>query len=111
MLLGLALVFFVSFIAIFASFLDKEEGPGNINPFVRLQAPDSEHWFGTDLMGRDVYSRSLHGSRLSLSVGVTVAIIVMAAGAFIGVPAGYFRFLDNIIMLCSMCSVADRRLA
>ena len=98
MLLGLALVFFVSFIAIFASQLDKEEGPGNINPFVRLQAPDSEHWFGTDLMGRDVYSRSLHGSRLSLSVGVTVAIIVMAAGAFIGVPAGYFRFLDNIIM-------------
>lgn len=98
MLFGLVLVLFVSFIAIFASYLDKEEGPGNINPFVRLQAPDNEHWFGTDLMGRDVYSRSLHGSRLSLAVGATVAVIVMAAGAFVGVPTGYFKLLDNIIM-------------
>ncbi|MCH8207022.1 MAG: ABC transporter permease [Chloroflexi bacterium] len=98
MVLGLFLVFFFAFIAIFASYLDKAEGPGNINPFVRLQAPDSEHWFGTDLMGRDVYSRTLHGSRLSLAVGGVVAFIVMAAGAFIGVPAGYFRMLDNIIM-------------
>jgi peptide/nickel transport system permease protein len=98
MLFGLVLVLLVSFTAIFASFLDKEEGPGHINPFVRLQAPDNEHWFGTDLMGRDVYSRTLHGSRLSLAVGATVAVIVMAAGAFIGVPTGYFKLLDNIIM-------------
>ena len=56
------------------------------------------HWFGTDLMGRDVYSRTLHGGRLSLAVAATVSILVMLTAALIGIPTGYFRRVDNIVM-------------
>lgn len=63
-----------------------------------LQAPSASHWFGTDNMGRDILSRIIYGSRISLQVSVTSVIIATASGVFLGVIAGYFgKAADGII--------------
>ena len=64
----------------------------------RLKAPSSENWFGTDQLGRDVYARTVYGSRKSLLVGAAVAAISLAGGTIFGLIAGYNRTLDKIIM-------------
>jgi peptide/nickel transport system permease protein len=64
----------------------------------RLLAPSAAHWFGTDDLGRDVWSRVVHGARLSLVVGAAVVALALVVGLGCGVVAGYFRALDNVIM-------------
>ncbi len=64
----------------------------------RVGTPSSEHWFGTDGLGRDVYSRTLHGSKVSIVVAISVAAIVTVVGMAIGVTVGYNRVADNIVM-------------
>jgi peptide/nickel transport system permease protein len=59
---------------------------------------DVRHWMGTDSLGRDVASRVFYGARVSLLVGISVAVIAIVIGTAIGVVAGYFRRLDGIIM-------------
>jgi peptide/nickel transport system permease protein len=59
---------------------------------------DVRHWMGTDTLGRDVASRVFYGVRVSLFVGVAVAVIAIVIGVAIGVVAGYFRRLDGVIM-------------
>ena len=56
------------------------------------------HWMGTDSLGRDVYSRVIYGARVSLIVGIAVAALSVAVGLVIGLVAGYFRWLDAIVM-------------
>lgn len=72
--------------------------PGHINPMARLKGPTSQHWFGTDPLGRDIYSRVLYGARTSLTIGVLAATASLFLGLAIGVVAGYFRMADMIIM-------------
>ena len=72
--------------------------PLNINPIQRLRAPAAASWFGTDMLGRDVYSRTLYGSRISLAVGLTVAALSTGLGLLIGVVAGASRTLDTVVM-------------
>lgn len=73
-------------------------GPKEVEPINRLQPPNSEHWFGTDTLGRDVFTRTIYGTRISLLVGFSVAVIAMVFGTMIGIIVGYFRKIDAILM-------------
>jgi peptide/nickel transport system permease protein len=65
----------------------------------RLQAPNSNHWFGTDQLGRDVMSRVLYGARISLRIGLVVTAISMTIGALVGLIAGLIGGIwDDILM-------------
>ena len=59
---------------------------------------NADYWFGTDMLGRDVYSRVIYGTRVSLLVGFAVAFCASVAGTFFGMIAGFFRRLDTIVM-------------
>ena len=84
-------------IAIFAPWLGTVD-PQAVAPVKRLKPPSSEVWFGTDMMGRDVYSRVLYGARVSLVVGIAVALASIAVGLAIGLVTGYVRWLDAVVM-------------
>jgi peptide/nickel transport system permease protein len=73
--------------------------PLTTNPSDALLPPSSEHWFGTDKFGRDVFARAVHSARLDLSVGVAIAVAAMAIGSVIGVIAGYWGgWVDEVMM-------------
>jgi peptide/nickel transport system permease protein len=72
--------------------------PLGFDPLQRLKRPSAEHWFGTDQFGRDVYSRVVYGTRISLIVGASVAVIATAIGLVIGVLCGYYRRVDDTVM-------------
>lgn len=63
-----------------------------------LSPPSAEHFFGTDDLGRDVFSRVMHGTRLSLAVGALVLVFTALLGTTLGLLSGYFRRLDGLIM-------------
>jgi peptide/nickel transport system permease protein len=98
-------------IAILAPFLGTVD-PTRIDPAARNKKPDTEityrldngqtakrvAYFGTDSLGRDVYSRVIYGTRVSLAVGVAVSLFAIAIGTMIGLLSGYVRWLDGIIM-------------
>ncbi len=66
----------------------------------RTRAPNAEFWFGSDALGRDIYSRVLYGARVSLVVGFSVALLASIAGLFIGLVSGFVRWADGLIMRC-----------
>jgi peptide/nickel transport system permease protein len=72
--------------------------PMEINPIDRLQSPSLEHWFGTDHLGRDIYTRTIYGSRISLLVGLCVSTISTMMGLAIGLISGYHRRIDVVVM-------------
>lgn len=72
--------------------------PFEMNVVDRLQPPNEEYWFGTDAYGRDLWSRTIHGGRVSLLIGLSVAAASTIIGLLIGVVAGYFRTADAILM-------------
>ncbi|WP_274308107.1 ABC transporter permease [Solibacillus daqui] len=96
-LVGSAIVLFFVLIAIFGP-LFAPQGINDQNLSLRLQPPSAEFWFGTDDLGRDVFSRILHGARISLTVGLAAVLISAVAGSFLGIIAGYYgRWVDTII--------------
>jgi peptide/nickel transport system permease protein len=65
----------------------------------KLEPPSAEHWLGTDNLGRDVFSRMLSGSYISLSVGFVAVVVSLAIGVIVGAISGYFGgWVDNVIM-------------
>ena len=94
---GAALLAILVFVAVFAPFLGTID-PTTLSAFDRTRNPDAEFWFGTDMLGRDVYSRVIYGTRVSLIVGFSVAIASTIIGVLIGVFAGFVRWLDAIVM-------------
>ncbi len=80
-----------------AVFPPVKYSPNDIDLLSTIQPPSSEHWLGTDDIGRDIASRMVHGSRVSLSVGFVAVAIYVAIGMFIGALAGYYGGVVDII--------------
>jgi peptide/nickel transport system permease protein len=95
--LGGALIGIMVVIAIFAPYLDTVD-PTRLAPARRIRDPSAMNWFGTDMLGRDVYSRVMYGTRVSLIVGFSVALLASAIGMLIGVVSGFFRWVDAVVM-------------
>jgi peptide/nickel transport system permease protein len=95
--IGGALLLCLVLIAIFAPYLGTVD-PTALAPAKRTRAPSADFWFGSDLLGRDVYSRVLYGSRVSLTVGLSVAVLASLAGLAIGIVSGFVRWADGILM-------------
>ena len=110
-LMGGAILAVILLIGLSAPLLGTRD-PSQIDPVSRNKRPgavrvltgadgrqiSTTYWLGTDSLGRDIYSRVLYGARVSLLVGVSVAILSVAAGLVIGLLAGYLRWLDGFVM-------------
>ena len=94
--IGALLLLVMLIIALLASHLTPD--PMKLNPIKRLRVPGEGMLFGTDMYGRDVFARTLHGSRISLLVGLSAAAVSTFFGLTIGLMAGYNRLFDTIVM-------------
>lgn len=95
--IGLTILLLMLAVAVFAPWIAIED-PARINPRLRLRPPSATAWFGTDHLGRDVFSRVVHGARVSLFVGFTVALSSTLLGLAIGLLSGFLRRLDAVVM-------------
>ncbi len=101
MVVGTSIIIFLLLVAAVAPLLATHDPFEQILPN-RLQPPSVQHYFGTDSLGRDIYSRVVYGSRVTLSIAFLVAAISTPLGLVIGVLAGYFGgALDEILMRLS----------
>ncbi len=87
----------VILMAILADLL-ATHSPTDLSPIDRLVTPNGEHLFGTDNFGRDLFSRTIHGSRTSLLVGFGVSMVAVIGGTFFGLIAGYYRRVEGPLM-------------
>ena len=94
---GSALLALMVAMAVFAPYLGTVD-PQALSPIRRLRPPSAQYWFGTDMLGRDVYSRVVFGARISLIVGLSVAFFSTVLGLAIGLVAGFSRPVDAILM-------------
>ena len=90
-MVGLGILLFILLIAIIAPYIVPfpEDASGAVNAVNRLKEPSAEHLFGTDKVGRDIFSRVLMGTGLALQVGVIVIVLAASIGVTIGAVAGY----------------------
>ncbi|WP_457852412.1 ABC transporter permease [Sabulicella rubraurantiaca] len=95
--IGGVLLILMLCVAIFAPYLWTRD-PTALAPALRTREPSAQFWFGSDMLGRDVYSRVLYGARVSLMVGFSVAILASVIGLFIGLTSGFNRIADSIVM-------------
>ena len=84
-------------IAVLAPWLGTVD-PQAVSPLRRLKPPSAEFWFGSDMLGRDVYSRVVYGARVSLVVGLAVALLSILIGLALGLVTGFIRWVDAILM-------------
>ncbi|MEC5189326.1 peptide/nickel transport system permease protein [Geobacillus thermodenitrificans] len=94
---GTVIVILLCLFSIVGPFMTKY-GPLDIDPMNRLQPPSADHWFGTDNFGRDLFSRVVHGGRVSLVVGFSAALLTAIIGMIIGLYSSYYRILDHVLM-------------
>lgn len=99
-MLGLIVLFLIIICAIFADFI-APYGIDDQNLRERFLAPSIQHFFGTDNLGRDIFSRIIYGSRVSVLIGVISAVLSAIMGALLGSLAGYYgNYVDNFVMRC-----------
>ena len=84
-------------VAIFAPAIARFD-PNFVNPADRLSEPSADYWFGTDDLGRDIFSRVVYGTRVSLLVGLSVMVGATAIGTLLGLVAGYYPRVDTPLM-------------
>ena len=96
--IGLIIIVIEIILAILAPLIIPYD-PNAIDILGKLTGPSAQHWFGTDELGRDIFSRILYGSRYSLSIGIIGTLITTIIGTFIGAIVGYYGgTFDNIFM-------------
>jgi peptide/nickel transport system permease protein len=95
--LGVVLVVLNVLVAIGAPALARWD-PQVLDVKARLTPPNAAHWFGTDDVGRDAWSRVIYGARLSMLVGASVVLFSFVGGLFFGLLGGYYRALDDVLM-------------
>jgi len=111
-LAGAAILAVVALAALLAPWIAPYD-PMALKVLDRLQSPRAAHWFGTDELGRDVFSRVIFGARYSLLIGALVVVVSMVCGVLLGLAAGFFRRLDGPVMrlVDAMMSFPDILLA
>lgn len=93
---GAVILGFMALVAIFAPWIAGD--PLLMQPALRLRPPSEQYWLGTDGLGRDVFARVVYGARVSLIVGLSVAVFSVGVGLIIGLIAGFFRAADAVLM-------------
>lgn len=94
--IGLVVLTVMGAVAVLAPYLVPD--PRALNPIQRLKPPSAEFWFGTDHLGRDVFNRTVYGTRISMTVGLSVAVLSTVIGLAIGLLSGYVRLVDAVVM-------------
>lgn len=94
--IALGVLALISILAVVAPLIASS--PDAIDAVNRLKSPSPDHWFGTDDFGRDLFSRTLYAGRISLLLGLIVTAITAIAGAILGLLAGYYSRLEDLVM-------------
>src|SRR6267143_1130406 len=92
-IIGAALLSLMALMAVFAPYLGTVD-PQALSPVRRLRWPSAQYWFGTDMLGRDVYSRTIYGARVSLTVGISVALMALTRAS-----------IENVIFAITVADV------
>ncbi len=100
LIVGFSIIATLIIIAVFGPFFLEYE-PNVMNVRKRFAAPDADHWFGTDNLGRDVLSRVVYGARISMGIGFAVALIASFLGLVVGIYSSYYKWLDHLLMRLS----------
>lgn len=94
---GLVVILLLVIVAVFAPWIAPQDIAAT-NTVMRYMPPSSEHWFGTDSTGRDVFARVVYGARISLRVGIVVVVVSAFVGTVVGALAGYYGgWVDRIV--------------
>src|SRR5262249_37026563 len=95
--IGIAIAVIFILAAIFAPLIATHDFAAQ-NLSIRYAGPSADHWFGTDSLGRDVFSRLVYGARISLEVGMSVVVVSSIVGIGIGAIAGFYGgFIDRLL--------------
>src|SRR5256885_16829515 len=96
--IGIGIVLVMALAALLAPLLARQS-PITIDLLHILQRPSGQHWLGTDIQGRDIWSRLVYGARVSLTVGLISQGIALALGVSMGLLAGFYgRWVDEVVM-------------
>ncbi len=110
-LIGLIIVVALILMAIVAPWLSMGQSPLSQDLAGRLAPPSSEHWFGTDELGRDILARTLYGARATLVIVLLVSVVVVPVGLAVGTGAGYLGgWIDTVLMRITDIFLAFPRL-
>src|SRR5438105_1312050 len=102
--ISLVFLLFLAFVAIFQGFVANHD-PLSTHPLAKLQGPGSTYYFGTDELGRDVFSRMVYGTRTALLAGLLATSVGVGCGTLIGLISGYFGGLVDLLLQRAMDTV------